>query len=297
MSSVLRSGGSRITAVDAQNERWPPARPAALFNGLAHATATRAEDAATDLPPPWWQAASEIDDAAMPLASVEAERSRQIHSLDPIVMPPPPPERLELDSVVRFGAAMTGLACLAFFAVRIVQAPQTETVAKAETTASLSPRNVGAARKPKFDDGQASVDAAAHAIGGADSIVTSVPIVKPVRDGGETPQSIAPQASRATATGSPAPAAAAALTRNEISEMLKRGRDLIGAGDVASARLILAHVAEGDAEASLMLAGTYDAAILSNLKAVGVAPDLAKARAWYARAAELGSLEARQRLK
>ncbi|BAM91474.1 hypothetical protein S58_54970 [Bradyrhizobium oligotrophicum S58] len=141
------------------------------------------------------------------------------------------------------------------------------------------------------------MDAVAHAVGRTDSIAASVPAVKPAPDGGETPQLVLPKASRAIATRSPAPAAASALTRNEISEMLKRGRDLIGTGDVATARLILAHVAEGDAEASLMLASTYDVAVLSKLKAVGVAPDPAKARAWYARAAELGSLEARRRLE
>ncbi|WP_316162817.1 hypothetical protein [Bradyrhizobium sp. SZCCHNRI20481] len=297
MSSLLRSSGSRITVGDAQSERWRPAKPAALSNSLAHATSAPDEDAAIDLSRPWWQTASAVDDAPMPMAPAEADRSWQIPSLDPVVMPPPPPERLEFDSVFRFGAAVAALACLAFFAVRIMQAPNIETVTKSEATASSSPRNFGTAGKSKSDDGQASLDAAAHTIGRADSIMASIPIVKPAPGGGETPQSIPPKASRTIATRSPAPAAASALTKNEISEMLKRGRDLIGAGDVASARLILAHVAEADAEASLTLAGTYDPAILSNLKAVGVAPDPAKARAWYARAAELGSLEARRRLE
>jgi len=297
MSSVLRSSGPRIAAADAQSERWRPAKPAALTDSLAHATSAPDEDAATDLPPPWWQTAAAIDDAAMPLTPAEADRSWQVPSLDPIVMPPPPPERLEFYSVFRFGAAAAVLACLAFFVVRIMQDPIVETVAKSETTASSTPRDVGAAGRSKFEDSQASVDAATHAIGRTDSIMASVPIVKPAPEGGETLPSVLPKASRAIATVSPAPAAAPALTKNEISDMLKRGRDLISAGDVATARLILAHVAEGDAEASLMLAGTYDAAVLSNLKAVGVAPDPAKARAWYARAAELGSVEARRRLE
>jgi TPR repeat protein len=37
--------------------------------------------------------------------------------------------------------------------------------------------------------------------------------------------------------------------------------------------------------------------VLANLRAIGVQGDPAKARAWYARAADLGSLEARQRLQ
>jgi TPR repeat protein len=80
--------------------------------------------------------------------------------------------------------------------------------------------------------------------------------------------------------------------------LLKRGQDLIAAGDIASARLMLTHLAEaGDAEASFTLAGTFDAAVLAKLRVVGVQPDPAKARAWYARAAEQGSLEAKQRLQ
>jgi TPR repeat protein len=80
--------------------------------------------------------------------------------------------------------------------------------------------------------------------------------------------------------------------------MLKRGQDLIAAGDIASGRLMLTHLAEaGDAEASFILAGTFDAAVLAKLRVVGVQPDPAKARAWYAKAAEQGSLEAKQRLQ
>jgi TPR repeat protein len=91
---------------------------------------------------------------------------------------------------------------------------------------------------------------------------------------------------------------AVSLSSGEVAAMLKRGRDLLAAGDIASGRLMLTHVAEaGDAEASFLLAGTYDAAVLAKLRVVGVQPDPAKARAWYAKAAEQGSLEARQRLQ
>jgi hypothetical protein len=91
---------------------------------------------------------------------------------------------------------------------------------------------------------------------------------------------------------------AVSLSSGEVASMLKRGRDLLAAGDIASGRLMLTHVAEaGDAEASFLLAGTYDAAVLAKLRVVGVQPDPAKARAWYAKAAEQGSLEARQRLQ
>jgi hypothetical protein len=99
------------------------------------------------------------------------------------------------------------------------------------------------------------------------------------------------------APAAPEPRPAVSLTRSEIAALLKRGQDLIAAGDIASARLILTHVAEaGDPQASFILAGTYDPAVLGTRRVVGVQADPAKARAWYTRAAEQGSSEARRRL-
>jgi TPR repeat protein len=100
------------------------------------------------------------------------------------------------------------------------------------------------------------------------------------------------------ASASPKPEPATSLPQDEIASLLKRGRDLIAAGDIASARLMLTLVAEaGNAEACFVLAGTYDPPVLASLRAIGVQGDPAKARAWYARAAELGSPEARDRLQ
>ena len=79
--------------------------------------------------------------------------------------------------------------------------------------------------------------------------------------------------------------------------MLKRGQDMIAAGDVAGARLLLVRVSDaGNAEASLTLGGTFDPDVLARLNAVGTRPDMAKARVLYARAAEQGSMEAKRRL-
>ena len=100
------------------------------------------------------------------------------------------------------------------------------------------------------------------------------------------------------ATAVPEPRPSNSLPPDEIASLLKRGRDLIAAGDIASARLVLTHVADaGSAEAAFILAGTFDPTVLASLRAVGVLGDPAKARAWYTRAAELGSLEAGQRLQ
>jgi hypothetical protein len=110
----------------------------------------------------------------------------------------------------------------------------------------------------------------------------------------------------ATPAASPAPTPNAAaeplpampLPQDETASLLKRGRELIAAGDIASARLLLTLVAEtGNSEASFILAGTFDPTVLASLRAIGVQGDPTKARVWYARAAEQGSLEAKQRLQ
>ena len=99
------------------------------------------------------------------------------------------------------------------------------------------------------------------------------------------------------AATAPEPRPASSLTRSEIAALLKRGQDLMTAGDIPSARLVLTHLAEaGNADAAFLLAGTYDPAVLATRRIVGVQPDPVKARAWYTRAAEQGSAEARRRL-
>jgi TPR repeat protein len=79
---------------------------------------------------------------------------------------------------------------------------------------------------------------------------------------------------------------------------LKRGEEFTAAGDFASARLVFQRAAEtGNAKAAFMLAGTYDPAVLVLNRAMGVTPDIAKARLWYEKAKNLGSPEAARRLE
>src|SRR5262249_13025733 len=114
-----------------------------------------------------------------------------------------------------------------------------------------------------------------------------------------TPEIAAPPASPVpAASASPKAQPASPLPPDEIASLLKRGRDLIAAGDIASARRMLTLVADaGSAEGCFILAGTYDPAVLAGRRTIGVPGDAVKARAWYERASELGSLEARQRLQ
>ena len=43
---------------------------------------------------------------------------------------------------------------------------------------------------------------------------------------------------------------------------------------------------------ALILAGTFDPGVLEQVRAIGLAPDSAKARYWYEKARDLGSAEA-----
>ena len=96
----------------------------------------------------------------------------------------------------------------------------------------------------------------------------------------------------------PAPASRRTLDQDEIAILYRRSQDLITQGDIAGGRLLLTRAAEaGDARAALALGATYDVAVLGKLAVLGVMADAAKAKAWYAKAAELGSGEAVKRLE
>ena len=88
------------------------------------------------------------------------------------------------------------------------------------------------------------------------------------------------------------------LDADELASMLRSANDLIKSGDLSSARLLLRRVAEaGDARAAFTLAGTFDPNVLKALGLQDGAPDIALARLWYERAAQLGSADAPRRLQ
>jgi hypothetical protein len=99
----------------------------------------------------------------------------------------------------------------------------------------------------------------------------------------------------------PPPAVAATPVRrleaDELAALLKRAKGLIEIGDIAPARLLLERAADAqEASAALLLAQTYDPAVLGTPDMRSIVPDPAMAREWYQKAAKLGSLDARQRL-
>lgn len=96
------------------------------------------------------------------------------------------------------------------------------------------------------------------------------------------------------------PAAAAPVRRldaDEVAVLLKRANGLIAIGDIAAARLLLERAADAqEASAALLLAQTYDPAVLGTPDARSITPDPAMARDWYQKAAQFGSPDAQQRL-
>ena len=87
------------------------------------------------------------------------------------------------------------------------------------------------------------------------------------------------------------------LAADELAALLNRAKGLLAAGDIPSARLLLERAADAqDAGAALMLARTYDPAVLGTQDARNIIPDPAIARAWYQKAAQLGSSDAQRRL-
>jgi hypothetical protein len=88
------------------------------------------------------------------------------------------------------------------------------------------------------------------------------------------------------------------IDTDELAALLKRARSLIATGDITAARLLLERAAGAEVPgAALLLAQTYDPAVLGTPDTRSITPDSAAARSWYQKAAQFGSLEAQQRLK
>jgi hypothetical protein len=92
----------------------------------------------------------------------------------------------------------------------------------------------------------------------------------------------------------PAPSdSAVQLDSDEMSRLIKRGKDFLTQGNFASARLLFKRAADGgSAEAALALGSTYDPSVIKQLGAVSITPDIDGALKWYETAADRGSAEA-----
>ena len=83
------------------------------------------------------------------------------------------------------------------------------------------------------------------------------------------------------------------LDSDEMTRLIKRGKDFLAQGNFASARLLFKRAADaGSAEAALALGSTYDPSVIKQLGAVSITPDIDGALKWYRTAADRGSAEA-----
>jgi hypothetical protein len=105
------------------------------------------------------------------------------------------------------------------------------------------------------------------------------------------------QAAAAATTEQPAAAKAAeAQGSPEATRLIARASALLGQGNIGAARIVLERAAEtGSAQASFMLAETYDPVILSAWGTYGTRGEATKAREFYARAQAGGVQEAKNR--
>jgi hypothetical protein len=268
------------------------------------------------------------DQARAPDASYSADGNRGLWSptLEPVIMPPPPAEKggmPGLKMAVGFIGAIVVAAGVAFVLMRAVQVPTTALVASADNGSrssqsfsapvleNLTQISTAEAKVPPAESSPRPVGTLlANTQADAVAVTTPLPAVpqatRPLPDVPQIARAVEPSRVDPPASlDSPVPSAPAVqqpravepLSREEVLSLRKRGQDLLSVGDIASARLILTRLAEaGDADATLMLAGTYDGTVLAGLHVVGIRPDPAKAHEWYMRAAELGSSEARLRL-
>ena len=93
------------------------------------------------------------------------------------------------------------------------------------------------------------------------------------------------------------PKAAEAQGNAEAAKLIARASALLGQGNIGAARIVLERAAEsGNAQASFMLAETYDPVILPAWGTYGTRGEAAKAREHYAKAHAGGIREAKDRL-
>ena len=89
--------------------------------------------------------------------------------------------------------------------------------------------------------------------------------------------------------------AARRMDRDELAGLMKRARALIAAGDIAPARLLLLRAADArESSAALLLAQTYDPAVLGQPDVRSLAPDPEAARQWYRKALEFDQADSRR---
>jgi hypothetical protein len=241
----------------------------------------------------------------------------KLPSLEPDWLPPPPTRSESalgalgrLVGVIVIAAAAGAVGSLWGVEYFLGSAPRPQNLLsshQANVAANLSadpaeapPATSGLAPGLADDDARRAADVA------ADPVRRRAPPVPDVQST-SAPSLPAPPAAPSRSTvlqsnrqSSPDPASAPAtpLDAANIAVMLKSGAEFMANGNVAAARMMLQPAADaGDATAAFALAETYDPMVLARLGVKGgIAPDVALAKRWYAKANALGTSAAQERL-
>ncbi len=163
-------------------------------------------------------------------------------------------------------------------------------------SASLAARQAFVALPPDFATGPQSPRPYRPAFVGFDFFDDPAPPASAAKaEAAPTPTQAAlvmPQAS-ADETTAPTPPSPG----SDAEALIKRGDDLLKAGDIAAARSAYERAAAGgSAKAQIGVGKTYDPLVLAKLGTRGVRGDPVQAASWYARASEAGDAEGQQSL-
>ncbi|OIQ66066.1 hypothetical protein GALL_523700 [mine drainage metagenome] len=166
--------------------------------------------------------------------------------------------------------------------VRSTPAPSAPAAQPAASVQALAPAPTEPAPRaaPTRDEIALAIRAAHQSLTPAE---ISQPIAAAPPVSAAPPASVAPPARR--------------LGADELATLMTRAKGLLATGDIPSARLLLERAADAqEPSAALMLAQTYDPAVLGTQDTRNINTDPALARTWYQRAAQLGSADAQRRL-
>src|SRR5437899_8097012 len=189
-------------------------------------------------------------------------------------------------------------------AVAQPEAPQPQRIAAPPLAAEPSGAEVAAARRTP-PNALASASPSRDEIAAAyqSALKGKVAVPEPVaREAAREVAAVTPVVAVAPAVREPVPVTREAVPArridpDELAALLKRAKSLLSIGDITSARLLLERAADAqEAEAALMLAGTYDPQVLGSQDLRSITPDPAAAKVWYQKAAQLGSADAKRRL-
>ena len=164
------------------------------------------------------------------------------------------------------------------------------------TSASLAARQAFVAPPPDFGAGPQPVRPHRPALVGFDLFddPAPTPMIAVKTDAAPTSAQATPVAPQPSAEET---AALPPSSGSDVAALIKRGDDLLKAGDVAAARSAYERAAaSGNAKAQIGVGQTYDPLVLAKLGARGVRADPVQAASWYARAGEAGDEEGQQRL-